>query len=146
MSKITYNQISELTGKPYRTIKRHFDMIGVEPVSRTGNKVYFESSKALQLKSAKVSKGDEDYTQLLEEEKHRKLKRENDLAEEEVAPVTLLTDALEKVAAQIVPIMDSLPLEMKRMNPKLSGHDIMLVKKCIARSRNAIADAKIDLE
>lgn len=76
-------------------------------------------------------------------EQRRKLKRENDLAEGLVAPVETITSALADVAAQIVPILEALPLEMKRLNPKLSGHDIQTVKKAIARCRNTIADINI---
>ena len=72
---------------------------------------------------------DGDYTLLLEKEKYREKKRQNDLEEQLVAPVSSLTEALEKTAAQVIPIMDALPLEMKRRNPKLTGHDIQLVKK-----------------
>lgn len=92
-----------------------------------------------------VSSSDEDFTQLLDEERHRKLKRENDIEENLIAPVSLLTEALEKGASQIVPILESLPLEMKRRNPALTGSDIHLVKKSIAKCRNAIADIEIDL-
>ncbi len=77
-------------------------------------------------------------------QQERKLRRENDLEEKIIAPVSLLTVALAKAASQIIPIMDSLPLEMKRRNPQLSGHDIMLVKKSIAKCRNLIAEMKVD--
>jgi len=43
-------------------------------------------------------------------------------------------------------IIKSAALEMKRRNPKLTGHDIQLVKKSIAKCRNAMADAEIDLD
>jgi phage terminase Nu1 subunit (DNA packaging protein) len=76
-------------------------------------------------------------------QQERKLKRENDLAEKMIAPVSLITEAIAKTASQIIPIMDSLPLEMKRRNPQLTGHDIMLVKKSIAKCRNLIAESRI---
>lgn len=82
----------------------------------------------------------------IEEEKLRRLRRENDIEEQLVAPVSVLTDALERVSAQIVPILDSIPLEMKRLNPTLNGHDIQTVKKAIARARNAIAEVNIEIE
>lgn len=84
-----------------------------------------------------------DYSVLLDQERHRKLQRENDIEDNLVAPVSLLTEALEKAATQIIPIMDALPLEMKRRNPALTGHDIMLVKKSIAKCRNLIAEMKV---
>ena len=88
----------------------------------------------------------EDYAELLDEERYRKMKRENDLAELEVAPITLLKTALQKYATQIVPVLDSLPLEMKRRNPQLTGHDIMTVKKAIATCRNVIAATEIEID
>lgn len=62
--------------------------------------------------------GKKDFSKLLDQEKHRKLKRENDLEEEKIAPVSLLTDAPHKAAAQIIPIMESLSLIMKRNWPE----------------------------
>jgi phage terminase Nu1 subunit (DNA packaging protein) len=146
MSKITYNQIETLTGKPYRTIKKHLDTINVQPIERTGNKVFFESVDVLELKNTEPEKGNEDWTKLLEEERYRKLKRENDLADDLVAPLSKLTEALEKTMAQVVPILEALPMEMKRLNPKLTGHDIQAAKKAIATCRNAMADAQIEFD
>jgi phage terminase Nu1 subunit (DNA packaging protein) len=92
------------------------------------------------------NKSGHDVTQLLDEEKYRKLKRENDIEENLVAPVSLITDVLAQAATQIIPILDSLPMEMKRDNPNLTGRDIQLVKKSIAKCRNLIADTKIELD
>lgn len=87
-----------------------------------------------------------DYQTEFDKEKWREKKRENDIAEGLTAPVAVLSDALVKVANQAVPILDAIPLEMKRLNPKLTGHDIQTVKKAIARARNAIAAVKIEIE
>lgn len=83
---------------------------------------------------------------LLTASQRRKLDRENDLEEKLVAPVELLTSALIQAARQIIPILDSLPMEMKRDNPELTGHDIQLAKKSICKCRNLIADLEIDLD
>ena len=79
-------------------------------------------------------------------EKTREKKRENDIEEKKVASVDLLTLALEKAANQIVPILESLPLIMKRNWPEITGDQITLAKKAIAECRNAIADMEIDIE
>lgn len=94
---------------------------------------------------AEPSECGKDYAAELEKEKWREKRRENDIAEGLVAPVSVLKDALEKVADQVVPILDAIPLEMKRLNPKLTGHDIQTVKKAIARARNAVADVQIEV-
>lgn len=81
---------------------------------------------------------------LLAKEQRRKLERENNLAQKEVAPLSVFTDALLRRANKAVPILESLPLEMRRQNPALTGHDISLVKKSIAGMRNYLAEIRID--
>lgn len=85
-----------------------------------------------------------DYTALLEHEKYRKAKRENDIEEGLVAPVALLTDALQKSGAIIVANLESLPLLMKRHWPEITGDQVTMVKKAIAECRNTIADMRIE--
>lgn len=86
------------------------------------------------------------FTELLEEEKHRKIKRENDLEEGLLAPVALLTEALEQAGNIMIPILESLPLVMKRNWPEITGDQIQLVKRSIAECRNAIAETEIRLD
>lgn len=85
-----------------------------------------------------------DYTALLEFEKYRKTKRENDIEEGLVAPVALLTDTLQKAGAIIVANFESLPLLIKRHWPEVTGDQITMVKKAIAECRNVIADMRIE--
>jgi phage terminase Nu1 subunit (DNA packaging protein) len=85
------------------------------------------------------------FSELLEQEKHRKIKRENDIEDQLVAPVSLLTDAIHKAANQIIPILETMPLEMKRHYPEITGDQITMVKTAIANCRNAIADMDIEL-
>lgn len=90
--------------------------------------------------------GDDDYSRLLEKERHRREKRLNDEAEGLVAPLQLITDTLAEVASQIISHLEALPLEMKKRNPRLTGHDIETVKKAVARCRNACADIEVNVE
>ena len=88
----------------------------------------------------------ENYSDLLEYEKYREKKRQNDLEEKLVAPVALLTDALHQAGNIIIPILESLPLIMKRNWPEISGDQIQLVKKAIAECRNAIAGSELEIK
>lgn len=88
---------------------------------------------------------DQDVSAQVEKEKLRKLRRENDIEEGKVAPVALLTYALQKAGAIIVANLESLPLLMKRHWPEITGDQVMMVKTAVAECRNAIADMKIDL-
>ena len=86
-----------------------------------------------------------DYRELFEKEKHRELKRENDIAEGLVAPVSLLTDALTSAGSIAAVELDALPMELKRAWPEMTGDQVAMVKKTIAKCRNAIADMKIEV-
>lgn len=88
---------------------------------------------------------DQDVSAQVEKEKLRKLRRENDIEERKVAPVYLLTEALQKAGAIIVANLESLPLLIKRHWPEVTGDQVMMIKTAIAECRNAIADMKIDL-
>jgi len=82
----------------------------------------------------------------LEHEKFRKAKRENDIEEGLVAPVSLITDALQKSGAIVIANLETLPLLMKRHWPEITGDQITMVKKSIAECRNAIADMKPEID
>lgn len=82
----------------------------------------------------------------IEDEKLRKMRRENDIQEGLFAPVELMQDTLTRTGAQIVANLETLPLMMKREFPELTGDQITLVKKAIAECRNIIADMKIEIE
>lgn len=84
------------------------------------------------------------YEDLIEREKYRKIKRENDEAEGRLAPVDLLTAALAKAASSVVATLESLPLLIKRQYPEVTADQTLLVKKAIAECRNNIADISIE--
>ena len=112
-------------------------------------KAYIAYLRGLSSGQVQQTKQDLDLTEqraILCAEQARQKKRENDLEEKIVAPVAILTEALENVAKKMVPILDAMPMKMKRSNPSLSGHDIMLVKKSVAECRNLISKIKLDPE
>lgn len=45
LSVLTYNQLSELTGRSYRTIKKRLE--GIKPLRESGNSCHFSSQEAL---------------------------------------------------------------------------------------------------
>ena len=147
MAELSLNQISDLTGKTYRTVKGRLDNGGLSPVGKKGRSILYDSKKALACVYGKVKSDEIDLQTeraLLAAEQRRKLQRENDIEEKLLAPVSLLTDALINTGKQIIPILDSLPLTMKRYWPEITGDQITMVKKSIAKCRNAIADMELD--
>ena len=145
---VSYNQISEWTGKSYRTVKKKLETAGVKPISRDGNGIVFDSVEVLDALFAQRIEGgsDLDLNQekaLLAVQQRRKLERENDISEGLVAPREHLTYALSYVGRQMMAHVEALPLQMKRANPLLTGHDIMVVKKCISKMCDAIREIKL---
>ena len=63
-----------------------------------------------------------------------------------VAPVELLEDAVGRGVAAMVPVLEGLPLIMKRHWPDISGDQIQLVKRAVAECRNALADVEISFD
>lgn len=81
-----------------------------------------------------------DHEALLEQERYRKRKLSNDVAEGLVIPIEQLSDALQKSARLVVAILESLPLLVKRHWPEVKGDHIFSMKQVICERRNTIAD------
>lgn len=86
------------------------------------------------------------YTEKIDKEKYRQLKRQNDIEEGLHAPVELLVEALEKVSNSIVTNLENLHLLIKRRYPEVTADQMLLVRQAIAECRNTIAETKIDVE
>ena len=134
-----------LTGITYKTLKKRIIEHGIRSVGKDGKKILYDSTEILHaIYNQSAIKDNDDIRLALISEQHRERKRENDIAEGLIAPLSLLTDALTQVGTKIVAQLEALPLEMKRANPRLTGHDIQVVKKSIAKCCNAIAETNID--
>jgi phage terminase Nu1 subunit (DNA packaging protein) len=139
--KVNRAQLAEIFGVSKTTIDAwRRKGCPVEAQSGRGKAIDFDTVKVLGWYLEMKAGQHNDYSGLLEYEKYRKIKRENDLEENKYAPVSVITDALNGAANQIVPIMESLPLVIKRNWPEVTGDQIMLVKKSISECMNAIAD------
>ena len=88
----------------------------------------------------------EDFGALLDAEKYREKKRQNDEADNLLAQVEELERALEVGVTAMLPILDALPLDLKRYWPEITGDQIQHVKKAVAECRNALADLEVDLD
>ena len=143
---IDYTKIQSLTDFSYKTVRKRLEAAGVKPVGESGKSILFDSAAALAaVFSTGSAEGDLTAEKIkLTQEQSRKLSRENDIEEGKVAPLSILHDALVAVGQQIVSILEALPLEMKRSNPRLAGHDIMVARKAIHRACNAISAIQLE--
>ena len=115
-------------------------------IKKQANGGYFFDAITQYIKFIRENKPRTDFTELLDQEKYRAAKRENDIKEKLVAPVEVLTEVLGRAVTMLIPILESLPLIIKRNFPEISGDKIMLVKKAVAEMRNTMADVEIKLE
>lgn len=77
-------------------------------------------------------------------EQSRRLRMQNDAEERRLAPVDEITDVLAEVCAIISSGLDALPLTLKKRSPSLTGKDIELIRKEIAKCRNVTGQAILD--
>lgn len=68
----------------------------------------------------------------------------NEIARKEQAPVKLLELALADLAEQIGSTLDSIPIKIKRRLPKLGSADMDIMRREIAKCRNAASKVKLD--
>lgn len=63
----------------------------------------------------------------------------------ELAPISALEWALSSICSQIGAALETLPAKLKRRLPQLNAADIELIRKEIAKARNAAAAVRLDL-
>ena len=131
-----------------RTIGKH--LTGLTPCGITGrSKLYYMADVVAAIYAKPDRQGKEEALDLdkekalVNQERARQLKRENDVEERVLIPIEELTSVLSGVSAQAVSILDALPLNIKRRVPMLKARDIEYIKKEIAKSRNSIAKIEV---
>jgi len=143
--RLDYKQLQDLTGCTYKTVKRRIDEAGVKSIGTDGKSIIFDSAEALAAIFKGKEESGEDARKMLTIEMHREKKRENDLAEGLIAPISLITDSISKAGSIIMANLEALPGMMKRSNPELTAHDINAVKKTISKCCQAISEMRTDV-
>ena len=151
MQEITITELVKLTGKSQPTINKRLALSEITPLRITGRKKLYDSTKALQ--AIFLNKDEWKYLNELDlsqeraklaVEQTRKIKLQNDIEEKNYAHVDELSDALQSACTIIASHLEALPLTLKKRNPNLTGKDIEIVRKEIAKCRNAAATAVIE--
>jgi phage terminase Nu1 subunit (DNA packaging protein) len=144
MQKYTRKAVAAICGV---TPPRIGQLVNDGVIDRNANGSYSETAITQYIEFLRKSREEKSkYRDLLEQEKYREKKRQNDQAEALVAPVDLLEDAVVRGVSAMVPVLEGLPLLMKRHWPEISGDQIQLVKRSVAECRNALADVEITFD
>lgn len=148
LSELTINQLTELTGRTARTIKKR--LADVSPVRTTDHASYYSPREALPA----IFLGDPKPNDSLDLTRERaRLAREqadataikNAQARNELAPISLLTVVLGKVCTRIAAILETIPGNVKRRVPRLTASEVELIKREIVKAQNIAARVEIDL-
>ena len=149
MEQVSYNRLSELTGKSYRTIKGRLVKAGIESTGKVGNAFLFDSEEALPVLYLLSDKSEAPDLQmeraLLAREQKLKLRRQNKIADGKIAPVDQLTAALSSVISQQVAILEAIPMNVKRSYPAITARELEIIKKEIAKCRNLAAGVTLEI-
>lgn len=135
---------------------------GVQSVAKIGSNVYYEVGDVLrnrlQHQAAKHQAQPEQATdkELARAEREEKLRLTKAQAEgqeiknaqlrKELAPVAVIEWVIAKAGGQISAILDALPLQLKKRNPKLTAANIETIRREIVKVQNAAAQMTVDLD
>ena len=134
MADLTQKALAEICDVSATRIRQ---LVAEGVIKKNSRGKYSESAVTAYIQFLRKSQGENsDFRELLEQEKYREKKRENDLAESLVAPVALLEDAVGRGVSAMLPILEGLPLLMKRHWPEITGDQIQLVKRAIGECRH----------
>jgi len=152
------------TVKSCRVSPSGFAKWNVQPVARIGRHVYYEFADILENRLAAQARRLEaqapatpppasDLATAEREEKLRLTRAQadwqelkNDQTRRELAPVMLIEHVVADAGRQIAAILDALPLQLKKRNPKLTATDLETVRREIAKAMNVCANITVDLD
>ena len=140
-----------------------FQKWGVGSVAKIGRYTYYRVADVLTnrldhlAKRLTTSPGPQlDDAELTRTEREEKLRLTSAQAEwqetknaqllKELAPVNLLEWVIGKAGSQISAILESIPMNLKKRNPRLTASNIEFITREIVKTQNIAADMKLDLD
>lgn len=140
-----------------------FEKWGVKPVAKLGRETFYLVEDVIENRVARseqrsnpggfedqvkvAHQAELDYEKLLltrEQRVGQELK--NAQTRRELAPVQVIDWALSKVGGQIAAVLESIPLKLKKLCPRLSASEIEAVKREVVKAQNAAARVTVDLD
>lgn len=135
---------------------------GVEPHTKIGRNTFYLvddvlrnrlAHQAAKLQKAELPVTDAELGRAEREEKLRLTKAQaegqeikNAQLRKELAPVAVIEWVVGKAGSQISAVLDAIPLQVKKRNPKLTASDIEIIRREIAKAQNAAAQMTVDLD
>ena len=137
-----------------------FKQWGVEPVARIGRESFYDAASVLRNRLARQqdrarSSAPEPSPDAMDADRERTLltrvQREgqelkNAQLRRELAPISLIEWTLGKVGNQIGAVLDSIPLKVKKVVPRLTAVEVEHIKREVVKAQNAAARIAVDLD
>lgn len=145
----------------FEVSRKAFQEWGVKPVAKIGRYTYYTGRDVLAARLAhQVTRQqkadpatDAELTRAEREEKLRLTKAQaegqeikNAQQRRELAPILLIEYVIADAGRQISAILDALPMQIKKRNPKLTASDIEIIRREIAKALNVCAGITVDLD
>jgi phage terminase Nu1 subunit (DNA packaging protein) len=148
MSLESTSWFSEKTGFTRETVAKRLRNAGILGAPGERASTLYETKDALPVLYGQAEGGEQGdlmkaRTENLEADTALKRLKEQQLLGE-LAPIDVLEWALSSVCAQISATLETLPAKLKRRLPQLNAADLEIIRKEIAKTRNAAAAARID--
>lgn len=161
--ELTQMQAARLLGVSVRA----FQAYQIEPAARRGRHVYYALPALLAYAVERArrngykdglrdGKAPENAAELIDAKERAELRLTEERAEyqrlrnaelrRELAPVETLTWALSDLASQIVPIISSIPGDIKRRNPKITNSELHVMREVIAGALNLVAEVRLNFD
>lgn len=149
MSLQSVHWFSEHTGKARETIVKHLKASGIPMTPGPKMATLYETKDAFPVLYGQAEGGEQGElmkarTENLEADTALKRLKEQQVLGE-LAPINVLEWALSSICAQIGATLETLPAKLKRRLPQLNAADLDIIRKEIAKARNAAADVRLDL-
>ena len=71
------------------------------------------------------------------------MKRSNDLEERLLVPIVEMDEKIEKLASEIIPILQTIVPNIKRQFPELTGDQALIIEESITSCLNKISEIEL---
>jgi hypothetical protein len=150
MSLESLHWFSEKTGKARETIVKYLNKKGIVAVNGPQQAKLYETIDVFPIIYSSGKSGSDQNelerarTENLDADTRLKAIKEQELLGQ-LAPISALEWALSSICSQIGATLETLPAKLKRRLPQLNAADLEIIRKEIAKTRNAAAAVRLDL-
>lgn len=104
---------------------------------------YLRNVKKGVVTDVESGKDNKDYSALLDKERWRKMRRENDVADGLLVEISVAQEKIEEIANAMLPILQSIVPEVKRSWPDMNGDQAAIIEECVNKCLESISNIEL---